>query len=585
MSTGDTITLTSFEVNAIPRFFGGNIFTGNIATVIPTGGKTIADETTGYHLMPNDTDLYVGDTITTDGSYMNYEITYVNDAGETVSSKINDGQWYCDGTWMFRSQLYYGKINGSTDNSAKTLSKAGTWTCTTTTNAGDTVTLTSFEVKDLPRCTYDLDGNATYAGAQDVTVTPNTTLEFSTYDLYVGDKLVQGYNGYWTDKQNVAFTVDGANYTGAITLLKFMFHSGEQGYYKNIWMGGAIDYVLPVAGTYTIVVQMERVKDADGNSGSTTFYDVTLGTFEVKECPHNYELTETVVANCATEGYELYTCSYCGTTEKRNIVAITGEHNFTFTETVAPTCTAKGYDLYTCDACNSTEQRNIVVATGHTLSIDGDTVTCADCDYTNTYTGESVNVSYDLNDLTGLNGYTTAHNISAFVGDTLTNASCWWKDHTFTYGELSGQVYNVWVVKGDLDYFKTYRENRLANGSYTDENVNYISIGYGNIKSVTLDEAGTYTIVAALQCYEGANFLENIEPIVIGTVEVFDAPITDVEGDIDGDKEVTAADLVVLQQHILGISTLEDATVADINKDGIIDAVDLVVLQYKILGL
>ena len=392
-----------------------------------------------------------------------------------------------------------------------------------------------------------------------------------------------------------------------------------------MYWGGAIDYVLSEAGTYTFVPSFEQVTTLTGESHGNVNDFANWATFEVKACPHNYEFTETVEANCNAEGYDLYTCSYCGATEKRNVVEITGEHNYEFTETVEPTCTAKGYDLYTCSGCGSTEKQNetemaehdyaltesvegsctsaaydlytcsvcggtdkqnVVVAPGHELTNDNGTVTCANCDYSNTYAGEATTITYSVNDATGLDGYTNVNNISAFVGDTLINDGGWWMNHTFSAGELSGKVYNAWVVKGDLDYFNSYREARLENGdSYVDENVTYVQVGYGDTKGVTLDKAGTYIIVAALQCYEGSNFLYNIEPIVIGSVEVFDVPVEeDVVGDIDGDTEITAGDLVALQQHVLGIATLEDTTVADINKDGIIDAVDIVMLQFKILG-
>ncbi|MBQ2001087.1 MAG: hypothetical protein II241_04835 [Clostridia bacterium] len=404
-----------------------------------------------------------------------------------------------------------------------------------------------------------------WQGNIDVSVKPGDPLYFSTTELYVGDKLVQGHNGWWkTDFPNVPFTVDGVAYTGAITEIFIQTPSNSNNFWKNIWQGGAIDYVLPEAGTYKVVTKMENVKDVDGNDAGT-MYNVNLCTFEVKACPHNYELTETVEANCNAEGYDLYTCSYCGATEKRNIVEITGEHNFEFTKTVEPTCTAKGYDLYTCSGCGSTEKQNetemaehdyaltesvegsctsaaydlytcsvcggtdkqnVVVAPGHDLANDNGTVTCANCDYSNTYAGEATTITYSVNDATGLDGYTNVNNISAFVGDTLINDGGWWMNHTFSAGELSGKVYNAWVVKGDLDYFNSYREARLENGdSYVDENVTYVQVGYGDTKGVTLDKAGTYIIVAALQCYEGSNFLTNIEPIVIGTVEVFDCSL------------------------------------------------------------
>ena len=627
------VELCTFEVQDFPRITtnlnGDTVFKGNInISVNPNNVDTLTFSQT--------TDLYVGDKLVkgysgnwTDAGCQGIKFTSdgVNYTGAVTWLKITSpsGNTASYGVWDFHNALdYVFSVPGTYSISAKferVKNEAGESVADI-----DNIPITTLTVNDLPRLTYTTRGEVNYAGSTNVTVKPGTPLTFSTTDLYVGDKLVQGHSGWWKkDYPNVPFTVDGVAYTGGITGFNIKTPSGTNEFYKNMWQGGAIDYVLPEAGTYRVVVTMENVKDAEGTSVENK-YNVELYTFEVKACPHNYELTETVEANCNAEGYDLYTCSYCGATEKRNIVEITGEHNFEFTKTVEPTCTAKGYDLYTCSGCGSTEKQNetemaehdyaltesvegsctsaaydlytcsvcggtdkqnVVVAPGHDLANDNGTVTCANCDYENTYAGEATTITYSINDATGLDGYTNVNNISAFVGDTLINDGGWWANHTFSAGELSGKVYNAWVVKGDLDYFNSYREARLENGdSYVDENVTYVQVGYGNTKGVTLDKAGTYIIVAALQCYEGSNFLTNIEPIVIGTVEVFDIPTEDVpvEGDIDGDTEVTAADLVVLQQHILGITTIEDTTIADINKDGIIDAVDIVMLQLKVLG-
>ena len=72
------------------------------------------------------------------------------------------------------------------------------------------------------------------------------------------------------------------------------------------------------------------------------------------------QLVKTVAPTCSDEGYDLYKCSRCDVTEKRNIVpAISGSHDWQFTKTVAPTCNEKGYDLYTCKKCKSTKKENI----------------------------------------------------------------------------------------------------------------------------------------------------------------------------------------------------------------------------------
>ena len=122
----------------------------------------------------------------------------------------------------------------------------------------------------------------------------------------------------------------------------------------------------------------------------------------------------TTAPTCTDGGYDLYTCSGCGATEKRNLtdaaghkwddgtvttaptettpgvrtftctvcgqtrtetIHATGAHDYQFTKTVAPTCTDGGYDLYTCSGCGATEKRNLTDAAGHKW--DDGTVTTA----------------------------------------------------------------------------------------------------------------------------------------------------------------------------------------------------------------
>ena len=65
-----------------------------------------------------------------------------------------------------------------------------------------------------------------------------------------------------------------------------------------------------------------------------------------------------------TPGVRTFTCAVCHATRTEAIPA-TGEHTFVFTKNIAPTCTADGYDLYTCSGCGATEKRNSKPALGH----------------------------------------------------------------------------------------------------------------------------------------------------------------------------------------------------------------------------
>ena len=75
-----------------------------------------------------------------------------------------------------------------------------------------------------------------------------------------------------------------------------------------------------------------------------------------------------------TPGVRTFTCTVCVDIREETIPA-TGAHDYRFTKTVAPTCTDGGYDLYTCSGCGATERRNLTDAAGHKW--DGGTVTTA----------------------------------------------------------------------------------------------------------------------------------------------------------------------------------------------------------------
>lgn len=63
-------------------------------------------------------------------------------------------------------------------------------------------------------------------------------------------------------------------------------------------------------------------------------------------------------------GVRTFTCAICRATRTETIPA-TGEHTFVFTKNIAPACTTEGYDLYTCSGCGATEKRNSKPALGH----------------------------------------------------------------------------------------------------------------------------------------------------------------------------------------------------------------------------
>ena len=65
-----------------------------------------------------------------------------------------------------------------------------------------------------------------------------------------------------------------------------------------------------------------------------------------------------------TPGVRTFTCAVCSQT-KTEVIPATGTHTFVFTKNIAPSCTEAGYDLYTCSGCGATEKRNAKPALGH----------------------------------------------------------------------------------------------------------------------------------------------------------------------------------------------------------------------------
>ena len=115
---------------------------------------------------------------------------------------------------------------------------------------------------------------------------------------------------------------------------------------------------------------MNWTLDADGKWQGYTVSDKGV-------CTHtDYGTTEnTVPATCVKAGrVRTFTCTVCGDIREETIPA-TGAHDYRFTKTVAPTCTDGGYDLYTCSGCGATERRNLTDAAGHKW--DNGTVTTA----------------------------------------------------------------------------------------------------------------------------------------------------------------------------------------------------------------
>ena len=177
-----------------------------------------------------------------------------------------------------------------------------------------------------------------------------------------------------------------------------------------------------------------------------------------------------------TPGVRTRTCTVCGDIREETIPA-TGAHDYRFTKTVDPTCTDGGYDLYTCSGCGATERRNLTDAAGHKW--DGGTVTtaptettpgvrtftCTVCSQTrteaipatgaNTCTGGPSCPSYGLRDVAGP-GYWAHEGIDYCVRNRLMSgvgAGTFSPDTACTRAQIVKIIYNRSGNQTDYSYY------------------------------------------------------------------------------------------------------------------------------------
>ena len=98
----------------------------------------------------------------------------------------------------------------------------------------------------------------------------------------------------------------------------------------------------------------------------------------VQHTKHDFQKAETVAATCTQKGYDLYKCSLCDQTEKRNETALAPHSWNAGAVTKEPTCTETGVKTYTCTVCNNTKTEDLS-AKGHTEVLDAaKAATCTD---------------------------------------------------------------------------------------------------------------------------------------------------------------------------------------------------------------
>ena len=210
---------------------------------------------------------------------------------------------------------------------------------------------------------------------------------------YVGGVCGENYGGTITN----CYYLDtcGATSTLATSMTEIQFASGEVCYKLNNGVTDGTQAWYQIIGTDTLPMFEGDVVDYNG----TEYFNV----HQWSETP-----TSTVAPTCTEDGYDVYTCSVCGTTKNDVKTALGHKWSEAPTSTVAPTCTEDGYDVYTCSVCGVTKNVANGTATGHkwgdtptstvapTCTEDGyDVYTCSVCGTTKKDVKTALGHSYD----------------------------------------------------------------------------------------------------------------------------------------------------------------------------------------------
>lgn len=191
-------------------------------------------------------------------------------------------------------------------------------------------------------------------------ITPDGACQYSidTVEISCGDpKLTSSVSG-----NNVTF--NWSAYSGAS---KYSLRI-----YKNrIWTDRVAEYnnltsrsktvTLPL-GDYAAFVEAYNSSDKSLQYSNAIKFSV-LSDLQTN-CSHTYTSTVTKSATCTTAGTRKYTCSKCGYSYTKSIVAL--EHDYSGYITKAATCTEKGIQTFKCSRCTSSYTLDILPL-GHNI--------------------------------------------------------------------------------------------------------------------------------------------------------------------------------------------------------------------------
>ena len=281
-----------------------------------------------------------------------------------------------------------------------------------------------------------------------------------------------------------------------------------------------------------------------------------------KDASHVHSYTETITkkATCTTNGTKTFKCA-CGDAYEETIKATGHLHKETRNKKEA-TKTTEGYtgDIY-CKDCNTLlEKGKTIPKLEETVDKDAPII---QAESVQGYAGDEVTIPVTIKQNSGIAGFSYDVNydssklqLKKMTAGTVT------KEGTFT---TNGNVVNWYTT-----------DNITANGTIL------------NITFTILKDTADGKYPVSISLHDGKKNLVNEEGSYVkaaykaGEVEV----IRGILGDINGDKDITIADVVLLNRYVLGKASLDSdkKKLADINSDGDVTIGDVVLLNRQVLG-
>ena len=281
-----------------------------------------------------------------------------------------------------------------------------------------------------------------------------------------------------------------------------------------------------------------------------------------KDASHVHSYTETITkkATCTTNGTKTFKCA-CGDAYEETIKATGHLHKETRNKKEA-TETTEGYtgDIY-CKDCNTLlEKGKTIPKLEETVDKDAPII---QAESVQGYAGDEVTIPVTIKQNSGIAGFSYDVNydssklqLKKMTAGTVT------KEGTFT---TNGNVVNWYTT-----------DNITANGTIL------------NITFTILKDTADGKYPVSISLHDGKKNLVNEEGSYVkaaykaGEVEV----VSGILGDINGDKDITIADVVLLNRYVLGKASLDSdkKKLADINSDGDVTIGDVVLLNRQVLG-